>query len=264
MRRRPDPLADPAAAVRRVYAYVAYRIGDGHEAEDVTSATIERAIRYRASFDPRKGDPNAWLIGIARTQIDESHRARALAPTVETAAEPWHGGFAEDSDRRLTIAGAVGRLEPRDRELIALRYGADLTARQIAEMLQVKTNAIEVRLHRLLAQLREIVEQPAGVAVPDPPPAPAQAQTPMPRAAPQPVLAPDLEPDPDPDPSPPVPPPAPSPAPMRAPDPEPDPARPPTPFSSNPSPFGSRLSAPDPAPTDRDDDAPWAPDRDRP
>jgi len=53
-----DPLTDPAPLVRRVYAYVAYRIGDGADAEDVTSATLERAIRYRREFDPRRGEPS--------------------------------------------------------------------------------------------------------------------------------------------------------------------------------------------------------------
>ena len=61
---RRDPLANPRPLIRRVYAYVAYRIGDGADAEDVTSATFERALRYRASFDPARGgwperDPGA-------------------------------------------------------------------------------------------------------------------------------------------------------------------------------------------------------------
>ena len=61
-----DPLADPGPLIRRVYAYVAYRIGDGAEAEDITSEAFERALRYRDSYDPRRGEPVAWLIGIAR------------------------------------------------------------------------------------------------------------------------------------------------------------------------------------------------------
>ncbi len=52
-----DPFADPQPLIRRVYAYVAYRVGDGPDAEDVTSATFERALRYRDRFDSRKGDP---------------------------------------------------------------------------------------------------------------------------------------------------------------------------------------------------------------
>ena len=56
-------------------------------------------------------------------------------------------------------------LEDRDRELIALRYGADLSARQIAELLEARTNTIEVALHRALGRLRELLaedEKPAG------------------------------------------------------------------------------------------------------
>src|SRR5258708_39310302 len=69
MRRRHDPLADPEEMIRRVYSYVAYVVGDGADAEDVTSTTIERAIRYRASYQPDKGPPVAWLLGIARRCI---------------------------------------------------------------------------------------------------------------------------------------------------------------------------------------------------
>jgi RNA polymerase sigma factor (sigma-70 family) len=58
----------------------------------------------------------------------------------------------------LALSGAVGRLEARDRELIALRYGADLTARQIAGLLDLKTNAVEVALHRALGRLRTSLE----------------------------------------------------------------------------------------------------------
>ena len=62
--------------------------------------------------------------------------------------------------RRLAwiCARAVSRLGDRERELIALRYGADLTARQIGEVLELKTNAVEVALHRALQTLREALE----------------------------------------------------------------------------------------------------------
>jgi DNA-directed RNA polymerase specialized sigma24 family protein len=55
-----DPLANPEPLIRRVYAYVAYRIGDGADAEDVTSDVFERALRYRESYDQSKGEPAAW------------------------------------------------------------------------------------------------------------------------------------------------------------------------------------------------------------
>jgi Sigma-70 region 2 len=46
MMRRSDPLAQPEPLIRRVYAYAAYRLGDGQDAEDVTSETFARALRY--------------------------------------------------------------------------------------------------------------------------------------------------------------------------------------------------------------------------
>ena len=70
----PDPLDRPEEAIRRVYAYVAYRIGDGPDAEDVTSETFERALRYRDSYRSSKGEPVGRLIGIARRSAD-SHLA---------------------------------------------------------------------------------------------------------------------------------------------------------------------------------------------
>ncbi len=157
---RHDPLANPEEAVRRVYAYAAYRLGDGAEAEDVTSATIERALRYRSSYDAGKGDPGAWLVGIARRTIDEHYRRQALAETVATVPERNDDDPFEDrSVERLAMAAAVGHLDPRERELIALRYGADLTARQIADLLGQRTNTVEVALHRALARLRGMVEE---------------------------------------------------------------------------------------------------------
>ena len=147
-----DPLADPRPLIRGVYGYVAYRIGGGPDAEDITSETFERALRYRGSFDPRRGDPAAWLIGIARRCIADAATQRET-PTAEL---PERAVEAHDdvSLRRLELAAAVAKLDDRDRELVALRYGADLTARQIGKLLDLKTNAVEVALHRALARLR--------------------------------------------------------------------------------------------------------------
>lgn len=78
---RVDPLRNPEPLIRRVYGYVAYRIGDGPDAEDITSETFERALRYQKSFDPQKGEPLAWLIGIARRLIE------GRPPTLELAIE---------------------------------------------------------------------------------------------------------------------------------------------------------------------------------
>jgi RNA polymerase sigma factor (sigma-70 family) len=151
-----DPLANPEPLIRRVYAYVAYRIGDGAEAEDITSETFERALRYRASFKTNKGEPIGWLLGIARNCLADAVRNRLdLAEPVEHA-DP--ADFAGESLERLYLAQALATLDERERELVALRYGADLTAKQIGLALGLKTNAVEVALHRTLGKLRVLLE----------------------------------------------------------------------------------------------------------
>jgi RNA polymerase sigma-70 factor (ECF subfamily) len=146
-----DPLSQPRPLIERVYAYVAYRIGDGVEAEDVTSEVFERAVRYRASFDPSKGQPLTWLLGIATRCIHDRPR-QPLYDEVPDVTDRFD--LENDVVRRLSVTALVSKLDDRERELVGLRYGADLTARQIAGVLGMKTNAVEVALHRALERLR--------------------------------------------------------------------------------------------------------------
>ena len=162
---RRDPLANPEALIRRVYAYAAYRVGHGPDAEDVTSEALARAVRYRESYDASRGEPVAWVIGIARRCADEllSERAGASGDVPDVAAAV---DLEEDTGRRLELAAALAQVSARDRDLLALRYGADLSVRQIADGLGMKTNAVEVALHRALARVRAALEQ--GRTPPDP------------------------------------------------------------------------------------------------
>ena len=164
--RHKDPLANPSALIRRVYSYVAYRLGDGPEAEDVTSEVFERALRYRSSYDDSRGGPLPWLLGIARRCVDDALSRRPPTAKVETTEQASSEDLEGDAVRRLTVVEAIERLDDRGQELIAMRYGADLSARQIGEILGMKTNAVEVALHRTLARLRADLEGPSPATHP--------------------------------------------------------------------------------------------------
>jgi RNA polymerase sigma factor (sigma-70 family) len=152
---RRDPLANAEPLIQRVYAYCAYRLGHGPDAEDAAADVFERAVRHRSSYDPRKGTPTAWLIGIARRAVDDVVTGRLLTveePPAEAAPE-------RDLALRIDLARMLERLDVHDRELIALRYGADLTAKQIGELLEMRTHAVEMALHRALGRLRKELER---------------------------------------------------------------------------------------------------------
>jgi RNA polymerase sigma-70 factor (ECF subfamily) len=174
-----NPFDRPDELIKRVYAYVAYRIGPGPEAEDVTSTTIERAYRYRSSYDSSRGEPLTWLLGIAsrciRDAAAERYGAngdRQVIPSGDYVEPFTADDIADRTVDRIVVRRAVASLTERERDLIALRYGADLTASQIARHLGAKTNAVEVALHRALGRLRaelEAAERPPAEAPLDAP-----------------------------------------------------------------------------------------------
>lgn len=139
--------------IPRVYAYVAAHVEIRADADDITGAVFERAVRYQNSFDPGKGTVLAWLIGIARNEI-HAHRQAPSAAEPDDHIDERSIDRDDETVERLTLWGAVARLDGPDRELIALRYGADLSSRQIAKVLGRRTNAVEVALHRALKRLR--------------------------------------------------------------------------------------------------------------
>ena len=142
--------------VSDVYAYVATLVGDRAAAEDVVAVAYEKAYRKRSSFDPRRGSPRAWVFGIARNAaLDELRRRKR---TVTLTAEPAELSVDDDPDaiaRRATVRAALNTLDPRDRELIALKYHGGLSNAEVAKLLGVSESNAGTRLHRAMTKLRE-------------------------------------------------------------------------------------------------------------
>jgi RNA polymerase sigma factor (sigma-70 family) len=164
---RHDPLRDPEQLIERVYAYVAYRIGGGADAEDVTSETFERAVRYRETYDPAKGTPVSWVLGIARRCTNDALAARKTSH-LELFEAQAPGDLESETGERLELESALARLPPDDFELLSLRYGADLSAKKIAEVLGSTPGAVRVALHRAHARLRLLLEDGGEETNPEP------------------------------------------------------------------------------------------------
>jgi len=142
-----------------VYAYAASLLRDTSAAEEVTATAFERAYRKRSRFDPGRGEPRAWLFGIARNAaLDELRRRDRQA---ELTAEPTDvagvavGETVEQSERRLALAAALDRLTPPERELVALKFFAGLANSEIATVLGLSESNTGTRLHRAMTKLRE-------------------------------------------------------------------------------------------------------------
>jgi len=129
-----------------VYAYVAGLLRDRSAAEDVAAQAFERAYRRRRTFNPARGSRRAWLFGIARNAaLDElrrrPRRAQLAAEPEDEALAPAHEA-AEVAVRRAALRAAIAGLEPRERELVALKFFAGLTNGEIAGVIGTSdTNA---------------------------------------------------------------------------------------------------------------------------
>lgn len=156
-----DPLQRPAEAIQSVYAYVAYRIGPGPDADDVTSATIERAIRYRSSYRRGEGTPTAWLIGIARRCLVDAAVARSREVPTDEEFGVAVADVAGAAASRIDLQRALATLDERSCDLIALRFGADLSSKQIGVILGMTFRAVDVALFRALEKLRDELEKPS-------------------------------------------------------------------------------------------------------
>ncbi len=138
-----------------LYAYVVTLVRDRSAAEDVVAASFERAFRRLGSYDPRRGSARGWLFGIARhAALDELRRRRRVATL---AAEPGATDpeIGDDPVRRATVRAALTALEPRERELVALKFFAGLDNAEIAAVLGISPTNAGTRLHRAVHRLRE-------------------------------------------------------------------------------------------------------------
>jgi RNA polymerase sigma-70 factor (ECF subfamily) len=152
------------AQLPRVYNFFRYRVGDGPDAEDLTSATFEKAWRARHRYRRDLAAFATWLMTIARhVAIDHYRKRRDHAPLdqaahVADAASPE--ADAERRSRHALLARRLATLPDRERELVALRFGAELGHREIAKLLGLTETNVGTILSRTIQTLR--AEWPEG------------------------------------------------------------------------------------------------------
>jgi RNA polymerase sigma-70 factor (ECF subfamily) len=129
-------------------------------AEDLTQATFERALRAWGRFDRRRASEGTWLLAIARNLLIDHHRrdrSDRFDP-IDERVLPSVPGPEDAASRSPELHEALGQLNDRDREVLALRFGGDMTGPEIAKLLDLSLANVQQIISRSLRRLRGVLE----------------------------------------------------------------------------------------------------------
>lgn len=152
-----------------VLAYLSRRCTDPHQVADLAAETFLLAVDSARRFDPKRGRPVAWLIGIARHVFLRHVRGKATERRATDRLEGRRLLDAEDicrleeridAERRAQrLLGNLDTLTDRERELVELVDLAGLSTSEAAAALRISAGVVRVRLHRAHTRLRKLETQ---------------------------------------------------------------------------------------------------------
>jgi RNA polymerase sigma-70 factor (ECF subfamily) len=153
------------AELPRVYNFFRYRFGDGLLAEDLTSETFEKAWRHREKYKRDLSALSTWIFTIARNIAIDHYRKKDNEVSLNEAVnlpsnEITIDELAQQHTEYARLSILLAQLADRDRELVALKYGAGLTNRAIASHSGLSESNVAVILHRAVQTLRAEWEKP--------------------------------------------------------------------------------------------------------
>jgi RNA polymerase sigma-70 factor, ECF subfamily len=145
----------------RIYAYVRYRVRDAGVAEDITAQIFERVLLNLGKYDAEQAPFAVWLFTIARNQVSDYHRSRQRRHWLpldllrgQASADPAPEEIVVRDETREALLTAMTRLSERERDILALKFGAELTNRRIAALIGLSESNVGVILYRAVRRLR--------------------------------------------------------------------------------------------------------------
>ena len=149
--------------LRDVYSYAYYRIGNHHDAEDLTEQTFLQAYRHfeRAQRESKGRPLRPWLLRIAHNLAANYYRDRSRRPqtNLEDAGvlPAFHdtAELVEGREEVQQVLAGVAKLPEDRRDALIMRFALDMDNREIARALGRSDGATKVLIHRAIRQLEE-------------------------------------------------------------------------------------------------------------
>ena len=154
--------------VDAVYRYMLYRTSDHDVAEDLTAEVFTNMITAIKRYEDLGLPFEAWLFRIAHARLVDYYRKSKRRKQKEVAlsgetAEFLLGDSPEDMFKHEEVVNALQYLTDSEREVIVLRFAAELDNREIAMVVQRNANAVKSMMHRAIKKLRKVLTQRIAV-----------------------------------------------------------------------------------------------------
>jgi len=150
----------------KVFAFIHYKVNDGPTTEDLTSLVFEKALTNFTRYSSDKAEFNTWIFTIARNTVIDYYRTESKKKhfDLEAAVDVPAAGFTpeqelEKQSENECLIKCMSRLGEPDREIVQLKFGAEMTNREIAKVLKLSESNIGVRLFRSMKKLRQEFEE---------------------------------------------------------------------------------------------------------
>jgi len=148
----------------RIYAYLYRRVHDAQLAEDLTGEVFVRVLQAIRSERFWHTSFRGWLYRIAHNLVVDHYRKQPPAPPLELDEQLVADLDSPESvvTKRLShrrLRSAISRLTQSQQHVLALRFGEQLTAREVGEVMGKSVSAVEALQHRGVAALRRILEK---------------------------------------------------------------------------------------------------------
>jgi RNA polymerase sigma-70 factor, ECF subfamily len=155
------------AHLRDVYSYAYYRIGNHHDAEDLTEQTFLQAYRHfdRAQRESGGRPLRPWLIRIAHNLAANYYRDRSRRPQTNLedaavlSAPLGTEQIVEERQEVKDVLAGVANLPEDRREALIMRFALDMDNREIARALGRSEGATKVLIHRAIKQLDQELKE---------------------------------------------------------------------------------------------------------
>lgn len=147
-----------ASELPRVFNFFRYSVGNDMLAEDLTAETFRKAWQNRHKYDHNRGAFSTWLFSIARRTAIDFFRSQKPELPIENISnlptnDPSETSIQQQEDlARLTKI--LSQYSARERELIALKYGAGCSNKEIAIQIGISETNVSTLLHRTLEKIR--------------------------------------------------------------------------------------------------------------